>query len=46
MSAAGKDLKLTELYTGVIPFVVIELIVIAVLIKFQILSTWLPSTMH
>ena len=45
MSAIGDKLRLTELYAGVIPFILVEIVVLALLISFPLLATWLPSTM-
>lgn len=45
VGASDGQLKLTTLYRGIFPLFVIEMVVLFVLIKFPILSTWLPSAM-
>jgi TRAP-type mannitol/chloroaromatic compound transport system permease large subunit len=37
--------KLPEIYRGILPFIVIEIIVLGLLIAFPQLSLWLPSQM-
>ncbi|MBF9003095.1 TRAP transporter large permease [Vibrio nitrifigilis] len=44
-SAAGKDVKVNEVFVGVWPFVACDLVVLAILLSFPIISTWLPNTM-
>jgi C4-dicarboxylate transporter DctM subunit len=46
VAAAGKGLvTLGDLIRGIWPYIVIELVILAVLIAFPSLSTWLPSRM-
>jgi tripartite ATP-independent transporter DctM subunit len=46
VAAAGKaHVTLDELIRGIWPFLVLELLILAVLIAFPALSTWLPSRM-
>jgi tripartite ATP-independent transporter DctM subunit len=45
MSASRNTIKSGELFRGVIPFIGIELVVLAVLIAFPEISTWLPEQM-
>jgi len=45
MRRAAPDVPMTEIFMGVLPFVVGELIMIALLIAFPEIATWLPSQM-
>ncbi|WP_436638739.1 TRAP transporter large permease [Microbaculum sp. FT89] len=45
LAAADGRLKAIELFRGVVPFVIIESLVLALLITVPALSTWLPSKM-
>lgn len=45
MSASGNTVKSGDLMRGVIPFIAIELVVLAILIAFPGISTWLPAHM-
>jgi tripartite ATP-independent transporter DctM subunit len=46
VAAAGKEhVTLDDLIRGIWPYIVIELVILAVLIVFPALSTWLPSQM-
>ena len=45
-ASAPPSLKLTAIYKGIIPFVFIQLIVLALLIAVPELSLWLPSLMQ
>lgn len=45
VSAAGGRVSTGEVFTGVLPFVVMEVIVLAILLAFPSISTWLPATM-
>jgi tripartite ATP-independent transporter DctM subunit len=40
------DVKITEIYRGVLPFIVLQLIVLAALILFPVIVTWLPSVVY
>jgi C4-dicarboxylate transporter DctM subunit len=44
-SIVGSDAPLGVVYRGVIPFVVADLVKIALLVIFPALALWLPSTM-
>ncbi len=46
ISAAGGRVKTGEMFYGVLPFVLMEVVILAILIVFPVLSTWLPDTMH
>ncbi|GHB11131.1 TRAP transporter large permease [Salinicola rhizosphaerae] len=43
--AAGRDVKISEVFSGVWPFVVCEIVVLAILLAFPAISLWLPETM-
>jgi TRAP-type C4-dicarboxylate transport system permease large subunit len=46
VAAAGKEhVTLDDLIRGIWPYILIELVILAVLIIFPVLSTWLPSQM-
>lgn len=45
MSAAGKDTTMQAVVRGVLPFIAFEIAVLAVLVVFPELSTWLPDQM-
>lgn len=45
MSGAGKDASFRDLTLGVLPFILVDLITLAILIAFPVLSLWLPETM-
>jgi TRAP-type mannitol/chloroaromatic compound transport system permease large subunit len=40
-----KDVKLSTIFYGVIPFVITDICRLAILIAFPILALWLPSHM-
>jgi len=42
----AKDLDTRKLVRGVIPFVICDVVRVALLIAFPVLATWLPSTMR
>jgi len=44
-AAAGDDINLSQIYKGVIPFVLIQLIVLALVIAFPDIALWLPAKM-
>ncbi len=46
VSASGGRVRTGELFVGVLPFVMMEVVILTILILFPILSTWLPNTMH
>lgn len=45
VAAANGQVKTAEVFRGVMPFVLIELVILMVLISYPGISTWLPSTM-
>ena len=45
MTATDKKLKIGELYKGVIPFIIFDLITIGLIILFPAIATWMPETM-
>jgi len=45
-SAAGKDTTVTDVIKGIFPFILIEIIVLAILILFPSISLYLPSKMY
>ncbi len=46
VSAARGQVRTGEMFTGILPFVAMEVVILGILIAFPILSTWLPDTMH
>jgi TRAP-type C4-dicarboxylate transport system permease large subunit len=40
-----KDVKMSTIFIGVLPFVVTDLIRLVILILFPLLATWLPQRM-
>lgn len=46
INALAKDLKLSQIYRGVMPYVLIDLVRLAALIAFPSISVWLPSLMN
>jgi TRAP-type C4-dicarboxylate transport system permease large subunit len=46
VSAAGGRVSTADMYRGVLPFVLIEVVVLVILILFPAISTWLPQTMR
>jgi tripartite ATP-independent transporter DctM subunit len=45
MSAVGKQATFKHVYVGVLPFIVFDLLVLALLIAFPGIATWLPQRM-
>lgn len=45
LKASAPSLELTTIYRGVIPFIIIQVIVLAILIGFPELALWLPGLM-
>jgi tripartite ATP-independent transporter DctM subunit len=45
MSAAGKGTRMQDVVRGVSPFIALEIVVLALLVVFPELSTWLPNQM-
>ncbi|PCJ32635.1 MAG: C4-dicarboxylate ABC transporter [Gammaproteobacteria bacterium] len=46
LKASAPSLELTTIYRGVIPFIVIQVIILALLISFPSIALWLPSLME
>lgn len=46
LKASAPSLKLQDIYRGVIPFIVIQIVVLALIICFPSLTLWLPSLME
>ena len=42
---AGDSVKMTDIYKGIIPFVILQLIGLAIVIEFPALTLWLPELM-
>ncbi|MCP4008663.1 MAG: TRAP transporter large permease subunit [Proteobacteria bacterium] len=40
------EVKLTDIYKGVVPFIILQLIGLAIVIAFPSLSTWLPALVY
>ena len=40
---APKEIKTTQIYQGVMPFIAIQLIVLAMIAYWPMLATWLPA---
>jgi C4-dicarboxylate transporter DctM subunit len=45
LTAVSKNLPLSVVYRGVIPFCITNLIFIAILVPFPLISTWLPKVL-
>jgi tripartite ATP-independent transporter DctM subunit len=46
LKASAPTLELTTIYRGVIPFIIIQVVVLAILIIFPSVALWLPSLME
>ncbi len=46
VSASGGRVRTGEMFTGILPFVMMEVVILAILVLFPGISTWLPNTMH
>jgi tripartite ATP-independent transporter DctM subunit len=46
LKASAPTLELTTIYRGVIPFIIIQVVVLAILISFPSVALWLPSLME
>ncbi|PCH63392.1 MAG: C4-dicarboxylate ABC transporter [Gammaproteobacteria bacterium] len=46
LKASAPDLKLQDIYRGVVPFIVIQIIVLALIICFPSITLWLPGLME
>jgi len=40
------EIKLTDIYKGVIPFIILQLVGLAIVILFPALTTWLPAMVY
>jgi len=45
MSTAGKGTRMQDVVRGVSPFIALEIVVLALLVAFPEMSTWLPNQM-
>ena len=45
LGAAGKETSVADVVRGVMPFIALEIVVLAILVTFPELSTWLPNQM-
>jgi TRAP-type C4-dicarboxylate transport system permease large subunit len=45
IKAIARDVPLEKLFRGVMPFVVAQILLIAILVAFPQIALWLPSTM-
>jgi C4-dicarboxylate transporter, DctM subunit len=45
INSIAKDVKITTIYGGVLPFILTDIIRMALLVAFPIISLWLPMTM-
>ena len=45
INSIAKDVKITTIYGGVLPFILTDIIRMALLVVFPIISLWLPMTM-
>jgi len=43
---APPEMKLTDIYKGVIPFILLQLVALALLILMPTMATWLPSVVY
>jgi TRAP-type mannitol/chloroaromatic compound transport system permease large subunit len=46
LKASAPTLKLQDIYKGVVPFIAIQIAVLALIISFPSLTLWLPSLME
>ena len=46
LSCNLSDITLGDIYRGVLPFVVVNIVALAIVMAFPPLATWLPSLMH
>ena len=46
IAGVAKDLKARDVIRGVVPFIICDIVRVALLVAFPILVTWLPSTMR
>jgi len=45
LKASAPSLELTTIYRGIVPFIIIQLVVLAILIAFPAVALWLPGLM-
>lgn len=45
INSIAKDVKLTTIFRGIIPFIVTDIIRLALLVVFPVIALWLPQTM-
>jgi TRAP-type mannitol/chloroaromatic compound transport system permease large subunit len=45
MRRVTPDVPMAEIFLGVLPFVIGELVIVALLVMFPEIATWLPSQM-
>jgi TRAP-type mannitol/chloroaromatic compound transport system permease large subunit len=45
LKASAPDLKLQEIYKGIIPFIIIQVVILGLVITFPGLTLWLPNLM-
>lgn len=46
LKASAPTLELSTIYRGIIPFIIIQLVVLAILISFPSVALWLPGLME
>jgi len=46
VSASNGRVRTGELFTGILPFMAMEVVILAILIAFPSISSWLPDTMR
>jgi TRAP-type C4-dicarboxylate transport system permease large subunit len=45
INSIARDVKLETIYRGVMPFILVDIVRLAILVVFPSLSLWLPSQM-
>jgi len=45
LAATDEKIKIGDLYKGVLPFIIFDLITIGLIILFPAIATWMPETM-
>jgi TRAP-type mannitol/chloroaromatic compound transport system permease large subunit len=46
LKASAPTLKLQDIYKGVVPFIIIQLVILTLIISFPSLTLWLPGLME
>jgi TRAP-type C4-dicarboxylate transport system permease large subunit len=46
VAASSKQISLGEVYKGVMPFIIIDVVALVILVAFPRISLFLPSLMH